>query len=144
MSRQACAVPNGAGDHIAAGPDDVPGHWGPALALDIVVVMLFAALGRLAHTDGSLLVGTVGTAAPFMLGLLAGWLRAPCAGIGAASRARTVRFGWWLLAWTLGGGMVVRWATGEGTALAFVLVAAVVLGTGLVGRRWLARALRAR
>ena len=124
-------------------PDLRPGRWRggwpPVLAADVAVVLTFALLGRIAHDEGSLVAGTLGTAAPFVLGLLAGWLRAPCAGLGAASRARTVRFGWWLVAWTLGGGLLLRWVTGEGSAAAFVAVAAGVLTVGLVGRRWLAQ-----
>lgn len=110
--------------------------WLLPLGLDLGVVVLFALLGRIAHGEGSLVTGTMGTAAPFVLGLLAGWLRAPCAGMPTAQRAQTVRFGWWLLAWTLGGGMVLRWLLGEGVAPAFVLVSTAVLAAGLVGRRF--------
>jgi hypothetical protein len=112
------------------------GGWPPVLAADLAVVLAFALIGRVVHGEGSLVAGTIGTAAPFVLGLLAGWLRAPCAGLGAASRARTVRFGWWLVAWTLGGGLLLRWVTGDGSAAAFVAVAAGALTVGLVGRRW--------
>ena len=122
---------------MSNGPGGRPRGWPRVLAADLVVVLAFALLGRIAHDEGSLVVGTIGTAAPFVLGLLAGWLRAPCAGLGAASRSRTVGFGWWLVAWTLGGGLLLRWVTGDGTAPAFVAVAAGVLTLGLVGRRWL-------
>lgn len=105
--------------------------------MDVGVVAVFALLGRVSHDEGDLLIGTVGTAAPFMLGLLAGWLRAPCAGLSAADRSRTVRFGWWVLATTMLGGVLLRWLTGEGLAPAFLAVATGVLAVGLVGRRML-------
>lgn len=107
------------------------------LAADLLVVGVFALLGRVSHAEGNLVAGTVATAAPFVVGLLAGWLRAPCAGMPTTAHARTVRFGWWLLAWTVVGGMVLRWLTGEGVAPAFVAVATGVLALGLVGRRML-------
>lgn len=114
------------------------GGWAAVLAADVGVVVVFALLGRVSHDEGNLVLGTVGTAAPFVLGLLAGWLRAPCAGMPSALRARTVRFGWWLLAWTMAGGVLLRWLTGEGLAPAFLAVATGVLALGLVGRRALA------
>jgi hypothetical protein len=123
-------------------PDTVDGavdptsSWVSPLVTDLLVVMLFAFLGRVAHAEGDLVAGTLTTAAPFALGLLAGWLRAPCAGIPTAHRARTVRFGWWLLAWTMGGGVLLRAMLGDGLAPAFLLVATTVLTVGLVGRRW--------
>lgn len=110
----------------------------------MLVVVAFALLGRVSHEEGNLVLGTLGTAAPFVLGLLAGWLRAPCAGLSAADRARTVRFGWWLLAWTMAGGAVLRWLTGDGLAPAFLLVATSVLAAGLVGRRWVGALWRGR
>lgn len=127
-------------DDVGAGPV----RWTSALVADVVVVVVFALLGRVSHSEGNLVLGTIGTAAPFMLGLLAGWLRAPCAGIPTAQRARTVRFGWWLLAWTLAGGVLLRWLTGEGLAPAFLAVATGVLAVGLVGRRWVSQWWRSR
>lgn len=118
--------------------------WAVPLATDVGVVLLFALLGRISHTEGDLVAGTATTAAPFVLGLLAGWLRAPCAGMSAAARARTVRFGAWLLAWTMAGGILLRGLLGEGLAPAFLAVATGVLAVGLVGRRWLAERWRTR
>ena len=118
--------------------------WAGPLAVDVGVVVLFALAGRVSHAEGDLVAGTATTAAPFALGLLAGWLRAPCAGMSAASRARTVRFGWWLLAWTMAGGILLRGLLGEGLAPAFLAVATGVLALGLVGRRWVAQRWRAR
>lgn len=118
--------------------------WPPVLAADIAVVVLFALAGRISHDEGNLVLGTLGTAAPFALGLMAGWLRAPCAGMATAQRARSVRFGWWLLLWTMGGGILLRWVVGDGLSPAFLLVATAVLLVGLVGRRWVGARLRRR
>jgi hypothetical protein len=131
VSLESCDLPADADD---LGPR--PSHWASALVADVTVVVVFALLGRVSHSEGSLVLATIGTAAPFMLGLLAGWLRAPCAGMPTAQRARTVRFGWWLLAWTMAGGVLLRWLTDEGLAPAFLAVATGVLAVGLVGRRW--------
>jgi hypothetical protein len=71
------------------------------------------------------------TAWPFLLG----------AGLGLAFTAyqrvppTTIRAGVRVWLWTLVIGMVVRSAAGGGTAVAFVIVAAVVLGAFLVGWR---------
>ena len=124
---------------MSSGAADVGRSWAPTLALDVAAVLLFALAGRAAHADGDLVAGTGAIAAPFVLGLLAGWVRAPCAGIPAAQRARTVRFGWWLVAWTMAGGIVIRWLLGDGLSPVFLLVAAAVLSVLLVGRRALGR-----
>jgi hypothetical protein len=131
VSLDRCEIPPTA-DAGSSGTRD----WLPSLVADLVVVVLFALAGRVSHDEGNLVMGTVGTAAPFALGLMAGWLRAPCAGMPTAQRARSVRFGWWLLAWTMSGGVLFRWVIGDGLAPAFLLVAAAVLTLGLVGRRW--------
>jgi uncharacterized membrane protein len=130
---------------LSDGADATTRSWAVPLATDVAVVLVFALLGRISHTEGDLVTGTATTAAPFVLGLLAGWLRAPCAGMSAAARARTVRFGAWLLVWTMAGGILLRGLLGEGLAPAFLAVATGVLAVGLVGRRWVAQrwALRA-
>jgi hypothetical protein len=126
-------IPGAAG---ATGPAHTAApSWGRVLAADVASVLVFALVGRITHDRGDLVAGTLATAAPFVLGLLAGWLRAPCGGIAAGAQASSTRFGWWLLAWTLGGGLLLRWLVGDGLAPAFVLVATLVLAAALVGRR---------
>ena len=71
-------------------------------------------------------------------GLTAGWLvtfawRAPAA---------PVRTGLGVWAVTVGGGMLLRAASGQGTALPFIIVAAVTLFVALVGWRVIAFAVR--
>ncbi|MCU1344910.1 MAG: hypothetical protein JWL70_1176 [Acidimicrobiia bacterium] len=109
-----------------------------ALAVDVAVVVLFVALGRGSHEEGEAVTGTLRVAAPFLLALGAGWL----AGTRWWRRPVDVWFGGWLWAWTLVGGMVVRRVVFDrGTALAFVIVAAIFLSAFLVGWRALAERL---
>ncbi|WP_194410797.1 DUF3054 domain-containing protein [Microbacterium cremeum] len=109
-----------------------------ALAIDVFLVLVFAAIGRASH--GEELSGILVTAWPFLVGLAAGWLvtlawRAPAA---------PVRTGLGVWAVTVAGGMLLRAATGEGTAFAFIVVATVTLLVLLVGWRIVAALLRRR
>jgi hypothetical protein len=47
----------------------------PALAImaDVVAVVVFAAIGRMSHAQPDDLLGLLGTAAPFLVGVLAMW-----------------------------------------------------------------------
>jgi hypothetical protein len=101
-----------------------------ALVLDTVLVVTFAALGRASH-DSDVFAGLWQTAWPFLLGLALGWLvtlawRAPLA---------PVRTGLGVWAATVIGGMLLRAASGQGTAPAFIIVAALTLLVLLVGWR---------
>src|SRR5947209_19856691 len=95
-----------------------------AVVLDCCCVLVFVAIGRASHTKGESLAGIASTAWPFLAGLAGGWLAARAwrrpyllwpAGVGA-----------WLGAVALG--MVLRVVSGQGTAIAFVVVALVFLG----------------
>jgi hypothetical protein len=111
-----------------------------ALVLDIVLVLVFAIIGRASHTESLDVVGVLATFWPFLAGLAIGWL---------ASQAWRRPFGIalpgisiWLI--TVIGGMLFRVISGQGTALAFVIVATVVLGILLVGWRAVAVAITRR
>jgi len=106
-----------------------------ALVLDCCCVLAFVIIGRASHERGESLGGIVSTAWPFLAGLACGWLavrawRRPLglfpAGIGA-----------WL--GTVAAGMVLRVVAGQGTAVAFVLVALGFLGLFLLGWRLVPR-----
>lgn len=104
--------------------------------LDAVLVGVFAAFGRGAHSEG-LGIGQVwGTAWPFLVGLVVGWV------VVLATRRDpgTIRSG--VLVWvaTLVGGMLIR-GIGDGRVphWSFMVVAAIATGVFLLG--W--RALRA-
>ncbi|WP_232547893.1 DUF3054 domain-containing protein [Propioniciclava soli] len=109
-----------------------------AAALDAVCVVAFAALGRASHGEALDLVGVTTTAFPFLIAAAVGWalvlLRkrdgvAPTDGV-------------WIWLVTLAGGMVLRRLLGDGTALAFVIVAALALALLLIGWRGVARLVR--
>lgn len=101
-----------------------------ALAADVALVVLFAAIGRASHAEDPL-GGLWLTAWPFLAGLAAGWL------VTRAWRGPTapVRTGLGVWAVTVVGGMLLRAASGQGTAVAFIVVAAVTLALFLVGWR---------
>lgn len=104
-----------------------------ALAADIVLVVVFAAIGRASH-DEPVLAGLWTTSWPFLAALAVGWLvtlawRAPAA---------PVRTGLGVWAVTVVGGMLLRAASGQGTAVAFIVVASITLLLFLVGWRLVA------
>lgn len=109
---------------------------GPVVAAalaDLVLILVFAAIGRDAHARGDIISGAFLTAWPFLAGAAAGWLatrawRRPL----APGRAGV---GVWL--GSLVGGMLLRALTGQTVVLPFVIVALVSLGILLVGYRLL-------
>ena len=105
------------------------------MLLDVCCVLVFVIIGRASHTKGEALGGIASTAWPFLAGLAAGW---------AASRAwrrplalRPAGVVIWLL--TVALGMVLRVISGQGTAVAFIIVALAFLGLFLLGWRLLAK-----
>lgn len=107
-----------------------------ALLLDAVLVVAFAATGRASH-DSDILSGLWQTSWPFLTALLVGWLvvrgwRAPAA---------PLRTGLGVAVVTVAGGMLLRAASGQGTALPFVIVATLTVLALLVGWRAIARAI---
>ena len=106
-----------------------------AFALDVVLVIVFAAVGRASHDEANPVVGALLTAWPFLVGTVVGWTV-----VRALRKAWPLEVGPGITVWfsTLLIGMVLRQATGHGTAVSFVLVAAVVLAFFLIGWRALA------
>lgn len=105
-----------------------------ALAVDIVLVTAFAAVGRASHESAPFGIGLLQTAWPFLVGLAAGWLvtmawRHPLSVLPTG-------VGVWVL--TVAGGMLLRAIAGQGTALPFVIVATLTLLALLVGWRLIA------
>jgi hypothetical protein len=101
--------------------------------LDVVLVVIFAAIGRASHSE-NVLAGLWNTSWTFLLALVVGW------GVARAWRdpAAPIRTGLPVWGTTVAGGMVLRWASGQGVQLAFVIVAAIVLLILLVGWRLIA------
>jgi hypothetical protein len=103
-----------------------------AVAADVASVLLFVILGRSSHDEGSGIGATLNVAAPFLIGVAAGWL------LTRSSRAHpfAVRTGVAVWLATVIIGVVLRWfAWDRGTALSFIIVAAAFLGLFLVGWR---------
>ena len=100
-----------------------------AAAVDVIVVLVFALVGRASHNEGVL--GLFGTAWPFLAGLALGWL-----GLRAWRHPyRTVWTGIGIWIATVAGGMALRVVSGQTAQLPFVLVATTALGVLLVGWR---------
>ncbi|WP_433676341.1 DUF3054 domain-containing protein [Microbacterium gorillae] len=105
-----------------------------AAALDVILVIVFAATGRASHEESAFGLGLLTTAWPFLAALAIGWVatlawRRPFA-IGRTGVPL------WLI--TVAGGMLLRLISGQGTALPFIIVATIVLGVALVGWRGIA------
>jgi hypothetical protein len=111
-----------------------------APVLDLVAVLVFVAIGRAAHAHGLSLGGLASTAWPFVAGLAVGW--------GAVSLRHTpplsLRGGLVLSLATVAVGMLLRVAAGQGTAVAFIVVALIFLGATMCGWRLLRMVYRAR
>ncbi|KUM39240.1 DUF3054 domain-containing protein [Arthrobacter sp. EpRS71] len=108
--------------------------WIPAAIADLLLIVLFAAIGRDAHARGDVIAGALATAWPFLAGASIAWLltrawRAPLA-------AWPAGVGIWIGAVAVG--MLLRAATGQTVVLPFVLVALVTLGVFLLGYRLIA------
>ncbi|SDT68533.1 DUF3054 domain-containing protein [Jiangella sp. DSM 45060] len=144
---------------------------GPALAVDVVLVLVFVLIGRRTHDDPLSLAGLARTAWPFLAGLALTWtlIALRWRGPGDAGPARLARsslgrpsqplpaspgprsprrhpasLATGVTVWmaTVAVGMLLRAASGQGTAPSFVAVATLVLGAFLVGWRVVARQFR--
>lgn len=109
-----------------------------ALIADVLLVVAFAALGRASHNDPVLGdergLGLAQTAWPFLVALGVGWVvtlafRKPLAPLRTGVPV-------WLI--TVAGGMLLRAVSGQGTAIAFIIVATLTLLLLLVGWRLVA------
>lgn len=109
----------------------------PFFAIDAVLVLGFAALGRRSHDEGSSVSGIVEVAAPFLIALVVGWLAARAWRAPLALRTGAIV---WVV--TVAGGLALRSLVFDrGIAPAFIVVALLTLGVLLVGWRALAERL---
>lgn len=121
----------GSGESHGLHPRHPQWRW---LALDAIALLAFVLIGRDTHEEGNALVDVIGTAAPLLGGLVAGWvaadaLRRPLApGTGVIVAAVSL----------LAGLGIRRLVFGDGIAAPFVLVAAGYYLLTLVGWRLLA------
>lgn len=102
-----------------------------AASFDVAAIILFVAIGRRSHDEGNGVQGILRVAAPFLIGLAAGWL------VARAWKTPT-RLTTGMVIWpvTVAVGMVLRRVVFEdGTALSFIIVATIFTGALLVGWR---------
>ncbi len=104
------------------------------LSLDAVSVAAFVFIGRASHHEGA--AGFLHTAAPFVIGLVIGWLL-----MRAWEEPAGIAVGLGVTGATVVWGIVLRrFVFGDGIALTFVLVAAAFLTLFLMGWRVVAKA----
>jgi peptidoglycan/LPS O-acetylase OafA/YrhL len=115
--------------------------WGwLAAVVDVLLIVVFALVGRSSHGEADSALGLATTAWPFLVGWAVGY-------VVTRAWARPLRL-WptgvvvWLL--TVAGGMALRVASGQGDVagdplpVSFVVVATIVLGVFLLGWRGIA------
>jgi hypothetical protein len=104
-----------------------------AAAADALAVVVFAAVGRLSHGEPDDLLGLLGTAAPFGIGLVAAWATPVVRRDPAAWQAGAVA-----LAGAAALGLLLRAGFTGRLPLSFAVVAVVSLAVLLLGWRGLA------
>ncbi|MBO1268380.1 DUF3054 domain-containing protein [Arthrobacter cavernae] len=100
-------------------------------AVDALLILVFAAIGRDAHARGDVITGVFATAWPFLAGAAIAWL---------AVRAWRAPLALWpagVAVWigAVAGGMLLRAITGQSVVLPFVIVALISLAVFLLGYR---------
>jgi peptidoglycan/LPS O-acetylase OafA/YrhL len=103
----------------------------PAAIADVVWIVVFVVIGRSSHAEGETLPGVARTLWPFLAGLGLGW-----AAIRAWRRPAPV-VPTAVVVWPVcvASAMVLRAASGQGVAPAFIGVALAFVGLGLLGWR---------
>ena len=108
--------------------------------VDVVAVIVFVAIGRRNHDEGTALSGVLGVAAPFLIALGISWigLRTWREPFNRASLVAT-----WVI--TVAGGLFLRRVVFDrGIATSFIIVATITLGLLLGLGRLLSRKLTAK
>jgi len=103
------------------------------ILIDLVLVVVFCVIGRLSHAEGvfSDVPGLLETTWPFVVALLLAH------GVLLLRRAQADRMLPGVMVWVLTVviGLLLRWFSGQGTALPFVIVATLTLALFLLGWR---------
>lgn len=108
--------------------------------LDLVLVLVFVAIGRATHDEGVTAAGMVSTGWPFVVALLVGWLAAVAWRSPQGLRTGAIV---WII--TVVGGLGLRVGLTEETAeVPFIIVATITLALLLLGWRLLAHLLLSR
>jgi hypothetical protein len=105
-----------------------------AALLDLVLVLLFAAIGRVSHGEDLGPAGMARTAGPFLVGWLVGWVLVALVP-STRTRPRSLLAGVLVWAAVVVVGMVVRHAVGDGVQTSFVVVTTIVVAVFLLGWR---------
>ncbi|GGA63372.1 hypothetical protein GCM10011490_12480 [Pseudoclavibacter endophyticus] len=100
-----------------------------AIAVDVVLVVVFATTGRASHGETLTPWGIADTAWPFVVACLAAWVLVTVA---RWPHARVFPSGLVVWAATLAGGMGLRVLAGDTAATAFIVVAAITLAVLLL------------
>ncbi|MGP5071510.1 DUF3054 domain-containing protein [Arthrobacter rhombi] len=108
-----------------------PRKWLPLLCIDLLLVLIFAMLGRRSHAEGLDIAGILSTAGPFLIALLV------FSGIGLMWRYPNRIWPNGVTTWigTVALGLILRVLFGATAAGPFIIVATLVLGIFLLGRR---------
>lgn len=100
-------------------------------AADLIAIVIFVAIGRSAHDHGVQPFGVLSTLWPFAAGLAVGWLVV----ILRREVGVTLRDGIVICLVVVTVGMILRVVAGQGTAVAFIVVALGFLGAMMLGWR---------
>lgn len=106
------------------------GYSARAFGFDLAATLLFVIVGRATHQETPGILGLLIAWWPFAAALTAAWLV-----VAVLRRPVSVGQGVWIWVVTVTGGMLLRAASGQGTAVPFIIVATLVLGLLFVGWR---------
>ncbi|HUV57230.1 MAG TPA: DUF3054 domain-containing protein [Acidimicrobiales bacterium] len=98
---------------------------------DVLVILVFVAIGRNTHDHGVSATGLASTMWPFVAGLIIAW----SVMIFRHRSGSSLSEGLVIAVMTVAVGMVVRVLAGQGTALAFIVVALLFLSALMGGWR---------
>ncbi|MBY6412947.1 DUF3054 domain-containing protein [Rhodococcus sp. BP-252] len=110
-----------------------------AAVVDLVLVLVFCAIGRRSHDEANVMAGLFHTAWPFVVGAVIGWIATVTLYRDKFDAFLVLPTG--ILVWvsTVLVGMILRVVSGQGTAFSFIVVASTVLAVFLLGWRALAK-----
>ncbi|MGV0853078.1 DUF3054 domain-containing protein [Mycolicibacterium phlei] len=111
-----------------------------ALATDLLLVVVFATIGRRSHAEGLTIAGIAGTAWPFLVGTVVGWVLS----LGWRRPYALLPTGVAVWVSTIVVGMLLRKLTAAGTAPSFIVVASIATAVLLLGWRAVIRLMAGR
>jgi hypothetical protein len=114
--------------------DNRVGRVATAALVDLVLVLLFAGIGRVSHGEDLTLAGMARTAGPFLVGWLVGWVLVVLVP-STRVRPRSLPAGAAVWVAVVVVGMLVRHGVGDGVETSFVVVTTIVVAVFLLGWR---------